>query len=120
MIVLISIRLFQKYYHMEEPKFTSIQPNLTGNIAKHSKIAKRIVECVAGRSSHKKQLTLGRRHVDKYLYTFAMEIGSDLPNDEILKTIFFLLIGSEENSSLNQKIEEEKFYILISVCLNIY
>lgn len=74
---------------------------------------------MAGRTNGKKnQIT--KKHIDRYLYTFAMEIGCDLPNDEMLKNIFFLLLGSEENVTFNCSIEEEHFVILINVCLNLF
>ena len=42
----------------------------------------------------KKPLTFSKKHVDRYLFTFAFEIGADLPSDDTLKNIYKLLAGS--------------------------
>jgi hypothetical protein len=47
----------------------------------------------------RKPLTFGKKQIDRYLFTFAFEIGTDQPSEEMLKVIYRLLVGSEEPSS---------------------
>jgi len=50
------------------------------------------MEGVKGQQSSKQQL-FNRKHLERYLFTFAFELGCDIPSDEIIKSIYSLLIG---------------------------
>ena len=45
----------------------------------------------------KKEPSFTKKHLDRYLYTFSFEVGTDLPSDEILKNIYILLVGNEDH-----------------------
>lgn len=51
-------------------------------------VVKRIAEGVKG--NVKGNFT--KRHTERFLYTFANEVGCDFPSEEIIKTIFALLV----------------------------
>lgn len=104
---------------MEEILKLSGEP-LSDTILNQKKIAKRIGDRVIGRGSGKRTQIITKRHVDRYLYTFAMEIGCDLPSDETLKDIYFLLLDSDESAGLKDGVQESHFHMLVNVCLNIY
>jgi hypothetical protein len=65
---------------MEELLKLSNEP-LSKTILSQKKVAKRIGDRVLCRTQAKKMPMITKRHVDRYLYTFALEIGCDLPND---------------------------------------
>lgn len=104
---------------LENAKTISNPVQNNQNSVQQKKIAKHICDTVVGRCGGKKN-PITKKHIDRYLYTFALEIGCELPNDEMLKNIYFLLLGSEENVGLNCGIEEDNFLTLVDVCLTIY
>ena len=57
-----------------------------------SPVLKRIAEGVKGHGRGK----FIKRHAERFLYTFANEVGCDFPSEEIVKVIFGLL--AEEDS----------------------
>ena len=81
-----------------ENQHTLPEQTHTSKVAKikYGNIAKKISAAVMGYP--KKAQLFQKKHVHRYLYTFAFEIGVDLPTDEVLKTIFILLLGSENDS----------------------
>jgi len=66
----------------------------------------------------KKEPSFTKKHLDRYLYTFSFEVGTDLPSDEILKNIYILLVGNEDHKE--EGVKEENFNILVEVCVNLY
>jgi hypothetical protein len=82
---------------------------------RHQQTAKQISNLI---QSNRKQQHFGKKHIDRYLYTFAFEIGSDLPSEDMLKTIFLVLLGNEENAELG--VDQEHFQTLVQVCLRVY
>ena len=72
-------------------------------------VIKRILEGVKGQG----RVKLVRRHVERFLYTFANEVGCDFPSDETVKIINGLL--AEEGG----EVTGERFQKLIEICLNI-
>ena len=53
----------------------------------------------------KKEPAFTKKHLDRYLYTFSFEVGTDLPSDETLRNIYMLLVGAED--SREEGIKEE-------------
>ena len=53
--------------------------------------AKSIVMLLPFRS--RKPLTFSKPHLERYLFTFAFEIGTDLPSEDTLRSIYLLLVG---------------------------
>ena len=104
----------------ETTKFTKITQTSSDIVQKQNRIARQITDRLLSRNGSKKMSLISKKHIDRYLYTFAFEIGSDLPNDQILKTIYCLLLGSEEPTSLNEGIQEANFHLMLIVCLNLY
>lgn len=51
-------------------------------------IVKRIAEGVKGNGKG----NFNKRHAQRFLYTFANEVGCDFPSDETIKAIFALLV----------------------------
>lgn len=72
-------------------------------------VLRRIAEGVKGHGRGK----FTKRHAERFLYTFANEVGCDFPSEEIVKLIFGLL--TEEESKVNA----ERFEKFIEVCLKI-
>jgi hypothetical protein len=54
-------------------------------------IVKRIAEGVKGHNKGK----FTKRHAERFLYTFANEVGCDFPSEEMIKTIHGLLAEEE-------------------------
>ncbi len=47
---------------------------------KITSIVRALTDSVAGRSTSKKHFIFTKKHVERYLYTFAFEIGCDVPS----------------------------------------
>ena len=47
---------------------------------KITNIVRALSDCVAGRSTSKRHFLFSKKHVERYLYTFAFEIGCDIPS----------------------------------------
>jgi len=58
-------------------------------------IVRALSDSVAGRPTNKKHFLFAKKHVERYLYTFAFEIGCDVPNEETIRNIYNLLLGNE-------------------------
>lgn len=77
--------------------------------ARLANVVKRIAEGVSGQTKGK----LTRRHTERFLYTFANEVGCDFPSEDTVKGIQTLLADD------HGEVKAERFEKLIEVCLKI-
>ena len=55
----------------------------------YEKMAEKMVESVRGQKTKAK---INKKHIERYLYTFANEIGCDFPTEDITRGLLALLI----------------------------
>ena len=74
--------------------------------------SKKIIEAITG-ARKKGNLTL--RHLERYLYTLAFEVGCDTPNDNVIDEIAQLLVREGR-----KEIPYERFQEVVKVGLALY
>ena len=85
-------------------------------LSQHQRVAKSISNLL--HNPTKKEPTYTKKHLERFLYTFSFEVGTDLPSDETLRNIYMLLVGAEDNRK--DGIKEEYFNKLVEVCTGLY
>ena len=74
--------------------------------------AKTIISLLPHRT--RKPATFSKKNIDRYLYTFAFEVGADLPSEDILRTIYKLLMATDQSTNeATDFVQEERMQILV-------